>query len=59
MMDCKRAISLDISDYEDAVMVESAVRSGIVTRNIKDYNQSLVPVYLPSEFLKKIEPLEE
>ena len=61
-MDCRRAISSDISDYEDAVMVESAVRTGvdcIVTRNIKDYNQSSVPIYLPSDFLKLIEPQEE
>ena len=61
-MDCRRAISSDISDYEDAVMVESAVRTGvdcIVTRNIKDYNQSPVPIYLPSDFLKLIEPQEE
>lgn len=61
-IDCRKAISSDISDYEDAVMVESAVRSGmdcIVTRNIKDYGQSSVPVYLPSDFLKLIEPQEE
>ena len=61
-IDCRRATSSDISDYEDAVMVESAVRSGvdcIVTRNIKDYSKSPVPVYLPSDFLKLIEPQEE
>ena len=61
-MDCRRAISSDISDYEDAVMVESAVRSGvdcIVTRNIKDYSKSSVPIYIPSDFLKLIEPQEE
>ena len=61
-IDCRKAISSDISDYEDAVMVESAVRSGvdcIVTRNIKDYSKSPVPVYLPSNFLKLIEPQEE
>ena len=61
-MDCRRALSSDISDYEDAVMMESAVRSGvdcIVTRNIKDYDKSPVPIYLPSDFLKLIEPQEE
>ncbi|WP_337649268.1 PIN domain-containing protein [Hungatella effluvii] len=39
-MDCRRAISSDVSDFEDAVMVESAIRSGvdcIVTRDLKDY----------------------
>ena len=61
-MDCRRAISSDISDYEDAVMVESAVRSGVdcsVTRNIKDYSKSPVPIYIPSDFLELIESQEE
>lgn len=61
-MDCRKAMSSDISDYGDAVMVESAVRTGvdcIVTRNIEDYGRSSVPVYLPSDFLKLIEPQEE
>ena len=50
-MDCRRAISSDISDFEDAVMVESALRcdiDSIVTRNLKDYTKSSVPVYAPS-----------
>ena len=61
-IDCRRAISSDISDYEDAIMVESAVRSGvdcIVTRNIKDYDKSPMPVHLPSDFLKLIESQKE
>lgn len=61
-IDCRKAIPSDIPDYEDAVMVESAARFGvdcIVTRDIKDYNKSLVPVYLPSDFLKLIEIQEE
>ena len=61
-VDCRRAISSDVSDYADAVMVESAVRSGvdcIVTRNIRDYSKSPVPVYLPTDFLKLIELKEE
>ena len=61
-MDCRRALSSDISDYEDAIMVESAVRAGvdcIVTRNVKDYSKSPVPVYSPSDFLKLIEIQEE
>lgn len=56
-MDCRKAISSDISDYEDAVMVESALRAGmdcIVTRNIKDYTKSQVFVYNPADFLQKI-----
>lgn len=57
-MDCRRAISSDISDFEDAVMVESAARSGmdcIVTRNLRDYVKSSVNVYAPDAFLKQIE----
>ena len=60
-IDCRRAISSDILDYEDAVMVESAVRAGIdciVSRNLKDYSKSTVPVYSPAEFLKLIEAQE-
>ena len=39
-MDCRRAISSEMSDYEDAVMAESAIRAEvdcIVTRNKHDY----------------------
>ena len=56
-MDCRRAISSDISDFEDAVMVESALRcdiDSIVTRNLKDYTKSSVPVYAPSDFLNML-----
>lgn len=57
-MDCRRAISSELTDYEDAVMVESALRSGVdcvVTRNLRDYKKSPVQVYSPSEFLAWIE----
>ncbi len=55
-MDCRKAVSSAISDYEDAVMVETAVRCEvdcIVTRNLKDYSKSSLAVYSPSEFLEK------
>ena len=61
-MDCRRAISSDMSDFEDAVMAESALRSGmdcIVTRNGGDYRRSPVPVCTPGELLEKIRPEEE
>lgn len=54
-LDCRKAISSDISDFEDAVMAETAIRTGmdcIVTRNTKDYSKASIPVYQPSEFLK-------
>ena len=54
-IDCRNALRSDISDYEDAVMVESAKRSDIdciVTRNTKDFKNSNIPVYTPVEFLR-------
>jgi len=53
--DVFHAISSDMSDFEDAVMVETARRSGmdcIITRNQKDYEKSSVTVYSPAEFLR-------
>ena len=61
-MDCRHAIPSAVSDYEDAVMVETAVRTEsdcIVTRNSRDFQKSGVPVYTPEEFLKKLETLTE
>ncbi len=61
-MDCRRAISSDITDFEDAVMMESAVRTGmdcIMTRNLKDYEKSVMPVYSPSGFLRALQPFDE
>lgn len=52
--DCINAVDSCISDYEDAIMAESAARSGmdcIVTRNVSNYSLSKVPVYTPQEFL--------
>ncbi len=56
-IDCRRAIPSKTTDYEDAVMIETALRSEIdciVTRNTADYNNSPVTIYTPSEFLKTI-----
>ena len=57
-MDCRKAISSELTDYEDAMMSETALRCGmdcIVTRNLRDYGKSPVPVYAPSTFLARIE----
>ena len=59
--DVKHAIDSDVSDYEDAVMIETAKRSRvdcIVTRNSKDYSASSVPVFTPERFVKLIENLD-
>lgn len=59
--DCRHAIPSAVSDYEDAVMVETAVRTEsdcIITRNLRDYAKSPVPVYAPDDFLRKLDALE-
>ena len=55
--DCRHAIPSQITDYEDAVMIETAARTEvdcIVTRNTHDYEKSSVPVYTPEEFIAKV-----
>lgn len=47
------ALSSTISDYEDAVMIETGIREKldcIVTRNLKDYKKAKFTVYSPEEF---------
>ncbi len=55
-MDCKKALASLMGDYEDAIMVETALRSNmdcIITRNIKDYKKSEINVYSAGEFYEK------
>jgi predicted nucleic acid-binding protein len=57
-LDCRKAISSEISDYEDAIMVETAIRSEmdcIVTRNVKDYTKASVTVYEPDALIALLE----
>ena len=54
-LDIRKAIFSEISDFADAVMVETAMRSdmdGIVTRNTEDYKKAPLSVYAPSDFVK-------
>lgn len=54
-IDCIKAFASESADYEDAVMIETAIRSNIdciITRNKKDFVTSSVPIYNPDEFLK-------
>ena len=56
--DALSALYSKIKDYEDAMMVQTAVSCGadcIVTRNRKAYVKSPVPVYTPKELLKAAE----
>jgi predicted nucleic acid-binding protein len=53
----QEALELDFSDYEDAVVHESAIginADGIVTRNSADYGKSKIAVYSPAELLSAI-----
>lgn len=57
-LDCKKAVSSSVADYEDAVMIETAVSNGIdyiVTRNAKDYKASPIPVLSSDTFLQMLE----
>lgn len=56
-MDIFQALSSNISDFEDAVMIETASRSHIdciITRNQKDFHKSTITVFSPSDFLKHL-----
>ena len=49
------SLQSDFSDFEDAVQYHTALygnASFIITRNTKDFGQSTIPVYTPSEFLQ-------
>jgi len=52
--DCYRAIPSITADYEDAIMIETAIRTEadcIITRNTDDYRFSQVKVFSPDDFL--------
>lgn len=55
--DIFHALSSEMSDYEDAVMVENAIRNRadyITTMNTKDYRKAKIPVYTPADFSRMI-----
>lgn len=55
--DVEQAIALPLSDYEDGVMVETAIREKmdcLVTRNLKGYQKAPFTIYSPEEFLTHI-----
>lgn len=54
-IDCRKAVPSPTSDFEDAVMIETAQRTEvdcIVTRNLDDFSKSPIRVYTPKEFLE-------
>lgn len=55
--DLIKAANLEFSDYEDALQSVCATRAKvncIVTRNSKDFKNSVVPAIKPSELLERI-----
>lgn len=55
--DVFHALSSNVSDFEDAIMIETGIRCKvdcIVTRNTKDYSKSQLSVYTPAEFLQEL-----
>ena len=61
-LDIRRAVSSETGDFEDAVMIETAVRSQadcIVTRNKEDFVHSPIPAFDPSEFIALLNGSEE
>lgn len=56
----ENALKSKFTDFEDSVLHESARHAGaeyIITRNIKDFKKSQIPVFSPSEFLSILETL--
>ncbi|MBL7112705.1 MAG: PIN domain-containing protein [Bacteroidales bacterium] len=55
----KSALSSDFKDFEDAIQCFSAQKEKkidvIITRNIKDYKESELPVMTPGTFIKTYE----
>lgn len=55
--DLNRAAALQWSDFEDAVQAETAERihaDYLITRNVRDFKQSKVIAFTPSEFLTRL-----
>ena len=51
------ALTLPVTDYEDAVQVAGALAShldAIVTRDPHDFAGATLPVYSPADFLKQL-----
>lgn len=52
----KKSLRSDIRDFEDAIQVMACLSEGsvecIVTRNVKDFKSSTIPVYAPDVILK-------
>jgi predicted nucleic acid-binding protein len=57
-----RAFDFGFSDYEDAVQYACAETDrveAIVTRNVSDYKRSMLPVFVPDDFLRHLKSSQE
>jgi predicted nucleic acid-binding protein len=55
--DIYKAAKLGFRDFEDAVIAAIAIRENaeyIITRNIRDFTQSVIPAITPDDFLTKV-----
>ncbi len=55
------ALSSGFSDFEDAVIYQAATHAGaeaIITRNVKDFKKSELPIYDSDEILKVVQLLD-
>jgi len=53
--DVQEALLSNMIDFEDAVLVAGAVRDNmdfVITRNVKDFTNSIIPAITPADFLK-------
>ena len=51
-----KALESEFNDFEDAIQYFTAIENKmdcIITRNAVDYKKSIIPVYTPTELLKK------
>lgn len=56
-IDCQKALDLNMSDYEDALVATIAKRikaDYIITRNLKDFENSPIPAVSAEDFVKKL-----
>lgn len=61
-IDCLNAIAIENNDYEDAIMIESAMRAKIdciVTRNGEHFKPATIPIYSPAEFASKLSEMKQ
>ena len=52
-----KALEAGFSDFEDSVQYFTAIENKIdciITRNVDDYMESMIPVYTPTELLKQM-----